>query len=556
MDYRYKQLEQELSALSKVFSDLGVRLSEVAKEVTSPGVMPSEKLLEQISASRTNFENCRTAIHGHAGAMLVSPLPKVGELVSITTIDALLKASAAAEETKFSVENERAKALEILGRVLAITHREAADFKPLQECHAKLGELRSAISNVLWPHRHPESESIVASKHPATALLAFVETLDTLEDEKWMALETTISDTYGKPLFVAASRGKLTVAAESKSESKPVAATPPAAKAPVVAPPEPPKPVAAEKPVVAAPEPPKPAVAAEKPVEKPVERKLVVEKAPEKPAPAPVPAAPVVAAPAPVMEKKIPAPPIPAAPAPAAVGSVAVAVAAEKKEVAQDKIPQKPTTPPATTPAPVTPAAATPTPAAAVPPAPVASPEKKDVVEKPHQPAAGPVSPVAPTVAIPVAPVPTAPHAVASVSTPAPAAPVPPAPVAVTPAAPSRPAPAAVAPTAAAPVAAAPAAVPSAPPVAANSHATPQASLSALATATESVSEKRPTASAAVETVDKQRKEPRLAAPAPQPVAAKAEVSNEEFAADEAQKAAAGDPSQRPQRWGFWRGNR
>src|SRR5260370_3456118 len=308
MDYRYKQLEQELSALSKVFSDLGVRLSEVAKEVTSPGVMPSEKLLEQISASRTSFENCRTAIHGHAGAMLVSPLPKVGELVSITTIDTLLKASAAAEETKFSIETERAKALEILGRVLAITHREAADFKPLQECHAKLGELRSAISNVLWPHRHPESESIVASNHPATALLAFVETLDTLEDEKWMALETTISDTYGKPLFVAASRGKLAVAAESKGESKPVAAAPPA-KAPVVAPPEPPKPVAA-----APPEPPKPVVASEKPVEK----KLVAEKPPERPAPAPAPPPPVVAAPPPAIAEKIPAPRIPPAPAPAA----------------------------------------------------------------------------------------------------------------------------------------------------------------------------------------------------------------------------------------------
>ena len=76
MDYRYKQLEQELSALSRVFSDLGIRLSEVAKEVTSPGVLPSEKLLEQISASRTSFENCRTAIHGHAGSMLVSPLPR------------------------------------------------------------------------------------------------------------------------------------------------------------------------------------------------------------------------------------------------------------------------------------------------------------------------------------------------------------------------------------------------------------------------------------------------------------------------------------------------
>src|SRR5215467_11589771 len=280
MDYRYKQLEQELSALSKVFSELGVRLTEVAKEVTTPGVMPSEKLLEQISASRTSFENCRTAVHGHAGAMLVSPLPKLGEVVSITAIDSLLKASAVAEENKFSIETEKEKALQILGRALAITHRETADFKPLQECHAKLGELRGAISNVLWPHRHPEAESIVASKHPSNALLAFVESLDSLDDEKWMALETTITESYGKPLFVAASRGKLTVA-EAPAESK--AAPAPAPPAAVKTAPAP----------AAAPEAPKAPAVAEKPVEKP--KPNVAEKAPEKPAVAPPGPAPVAA---------------------------------------------------------------------------------------------------------------------------------------------------------------------------------------------------------------------------------------------------------------------
>jgi len=136
MDFKYKQLEQELSALSKVFSELGVRLSEVAKEVTAPGVNPSEKLIEQISATRASFESVRGAIHGHATAMLVSPLPKLAELVSIATIDSLFKASAVAEENKFSIEAEREKALAILGRALSIIHRESPDFKPLQECHA------------------------------------------------------------------------------------------------------------------------------------------------------------------------------------------------------------------------------------------------------------------------------------------------------------------------------------------------------------------------------------------------------------------------------------
>jgi hypothetical protein len=116
--------------------------------------------------------------------MLVSPLPKIGELVSIAAIDSLLKASAVAEQNKISIETEREKALAILGRVLAITHRETNEFKPLQDCQAKLAELRSGISSVPWPHRHPESEKVVAGQHPALSLLSFVESVDSLDDEK------------------------------------------------------------------------------------------------------------------------------------------------------------------------------------------------------------------------------------------------------------------------------------------------------------------------------------------------------------------------------------
>ena len=551
MDYRYKHLEQELAALSKVFSDLGIRLTEVAKEVASQGVMPSEKLLEQLSASRTSFENCRTAIHTHAGAMLVSPLPKIGELVSIAAIHSLLRASAVAEENRFSIETEREKALGILGRVLAITHRETTEFKPLQDCQAKLADLRSGISSVLWPHRHPESEKVVAGQHPALALLSFVESVDSLDDERWMTLETTITETYGKPLFVAASRGKLTVGEEAKSAVQPVVS-----KAPVAAP----APTPAKAPVVAPPEAPRPAAAAEKPVEK----KIVAEKAPEKPA-APPPAAPVVAQ-AVSVEKKVAAPPAPVAPAAAAPVQ---AVAVERKEASQDKTPQKPAAPPTVT--------AAPTPVTAVPVAPVAIAEK---IEKPHPVAApaasAPAASATPTVTqIPVPPqaaatVISVPHAVVAPSPspaalsahPAPAATVASVPVTASAATPPRPqAPAPVAAhTAPAPVAAAPAPAPSAAqPVVSNSHASvPQhaaaTSLSALANATESSTEKRPGAPAPVEAIDR-RKEPRLAAPAPQPVG-KIESNGEEFSGEEGEKAVAGDASQRPQRWGFWRGNR
>jgi hypothetical protein len=78
-------------------------------------------------------------------------------------------------------------------------------------------------------------------------------------------------------------------------------------------------------------------------------------------------------------------------------------------------------------------------------------------------------------------------------------------------------------------------------------------SLSALATATEPT-EKKP-APAPSDASDKQRKEPRLAAPpAPQPIS-KPEPKSQEVQ-ESMQQGAVGDGSQRPQRWGFWRGNR
>jgi len=160
-------------------------------------------------------------------------LPKIAEVVSVTALDTLLKASAAAEENRFSIEDERERTLAILSRVLSITHREAGDFKPLQECNAKIAELRNGIAKVAWPHRHAEAESILAMKHPATALLSFLENLETLEDDRWIALETTITEHYGKPLFVAASRGKLVLPAAAAKAPAPV--NTPAKPAPVVA---------------------------------------------------------------------------------------------------------------------------------------------------------------------------------------------------------------------------------------------------------------------------------------------------------------------------------
>jgi len=324
MDYRYKQLEQDLSALSNVFSDLASRLSEAGKDVTASGVLPSEKLIEQILTARTKFESVRTAIHSQAAAMLVSPLPKAADLVSIQGIGGLLKIAANAEESKFSAQGELEQVTHLLSRVLAITHRETAGFQPLLDCQAKVTELRNAISNMAWPNRHPEADSIIALRHPSTVLLNFVENLDTLEDDKWIALEATITEAYGKPLFVAASRGKLV----------------------------------AQQPARKAPEPVRTAPIVEKAVEKPVEKKPAPEKLSEKTIAPPAVTAHLEAKEAPVAPAHVTHAP-PAAPPPVAPGAVA-----------QTTAPAPVVAPPA--PAPITPITSTTIPPR--PPAPVAAP--------------------------------------------------------------------------------------------------------------------------------------------------------------------------------------
>src|SRR5439155_25380076 len=80
----------------------------------------------------------------------------------------------------------------------------------------------------------------------------------------------------------------------------------------------------------------------------------------------------------------------------------------------------------------------------------------------------------------------------------------------------------------------------------------------ALAAATGPAVERKPAvAPPPADQGEKQRKEPRLASPAPQPIA-KIEAKPQEspMMNEDQQRMMAGDGSQRPQRWGFWRGNR
>ncbi len=463
MEYRHQQLRQELSKLNKTFADLGATLTGAAKEITSAGIAPGDKLVEQITSTRKSFEAVRGSVHGLAVELLIKPLPKPDELSTIAGIDALLGQAANAEENRSLILDERAQALATLARVLSIVHREQGDFKPLVDCLAAAKGLSDAIANTPWPNRHTEAENLVADRHPLTALLSLVVNRDILDDDKWIQLDETVTVTYGKALSVAASRNKLTMSDGRKPATAPEAAA-------------------------------KPAKAAEAPKAGPA--------ANASPAPAPAPAA---------------------APAASAPAPVAAAVAPPTPVMTTPAVPLPPPAPTASAAAPVlAPAAAVSTPVAAasvapVPPAPVPAPVLV--------PAAAPAPQAAPA-------------AVAVAEAEAPKAEIP-KPESVR---------AAVAEKKQLAVPA------SAPPVAA-----------AAVQATPAVEAKPNSHIAPAVPVEDKRKEPRVVAPAqmPKPVESKVEEKQEERddvkpvpAGAGAASGAAANSGDRPQRWGFWRGNR
>lgn len=376
MHYRHTQLKQDLTTLSKAFTDLSALLIDVAKQITAPGIIPPDQLIDSLTNSRKQFELVRGSVHGLATDVMVTPLPKKEELASLAALESLLALAAAAEEKRIVFEAERGQALVVLARVLSIGHKESKDFKPLLDCLKAADGLRSAVSTATWPNAHPETDALATSRHPLAALLSLIEQRDILDDEKWIEIEERVEASFGKPLTVAASRGKLVIGSPAASAAK---AEPEKAAIPKPAP-ELTAPVAEVKPTVAAPTPEapkavepkpvveiKPAVAEIKPpveVKPPAESKPTPEVKAAEAKPAPAAAAPTPEPPKAAPQIDVPKPaPVTAVPEPSKPTPVVAA----------------PPTKPVVAPPPV-PAAAAHAVASAEPPRPAVVPEK--VAEK------------------------------------------------------------------------------------------------------------------------------------------------------------------------------
>jgi hypothetical protein len=210
-------LLQQFTSLTASFSQLGMRLSQTAGALQDPGLPPSASLLAELAASRRDFTDLCTNALALAEGLAVAPLPLPAELASLVDLRPLLQRVIEAEQKRAAIESLHQHALLTLDRVLAITRRDGSDFPPLLDCQGRARELHSAITEVSWPQVHPAAEALVAGEHPFAQLLMLVEGQEELDDDQWALLQDVVEQTFGKPLSIAISRGRLVIPPEYSS---------------------------------------------------------------------------------------------------------------------------------------------------------------------------------------------------------------------------------------------------------------------------------------------------------------------------------------------------
>jgi hypothetical protein len=210
-------LLQNLTDVAEVFSYLGRRLEAAAHELRTIGTPPDKSLINELMAARQNFADLRAQGCALAESLALSPLPDVDSLASLSEIKALLGKIAHTEEERKTTEQVSQRAVMVLNRVCALRHSGLATFEPLVHCQTRATALRDEITSIVWPQVHPVAEAIAKEDDAFSALLTVVERGDEIDDELCGAFQEVVSLEFGKPLAVAALRGKLVFSEVSPS---------------------------------------------------------------------------------------------------------------------------------------------------------------------------------------------------------------------------------------------------------------------------------------------------------------------------------------------------
>ncbi|MCT7969039.1 hypothetical protein NG799_22255 [Laspinema sp. D1] len=238
MNADHQQLQQQLNHLKQRLPGLSSRLSQAAVELKEAGVPVDERLSEQLIAYRQEFAGLKSRAIELAKTYSVPGVVAPTQISSLHDIQGVLQAIARSG----GEVNESQKALYYIDRFLSLTHREQPHFAPLEEAKVKARELRHIILNSSPSNFPPDVPALLSGQHPCCAFLSLIEPGANIADDEWERVVDLCGRAFGKPLALAASRGKLQFSGTVTAPAPTVTAPAPTAPAPTVTAPTAPPP--------------------------------------------------------------------------------------------------------------------------------------------------------------------------------------------------------------------------------------------------------------------------------------------------------------------------
>ncbi len=206
---RLDDLRQRLAALRTRFAEVGGRAAAAAAEVRASAA-PAQALLDDLRETSADFDELRVALLEEASAFAGAPDPaRIRTLKALGALVSALERVEAERARRTAWEAARENALGVLDRVMTLIHREDKDASALADGQAKARELHAALSAA--EPADVERETTMLSEHirPFVELITLADGWNQLDDERCSSLHDAITQNFGRPLALAALRGKL-----------------------------------------------------------------------------------------------------------------------------------------------------------------------------------------------------------------------------------------------------------------------------------------------------------------------------------------------------------
>ena len=215
---RADRLRGKLTALESRFTALGERLSEALREFQSERV-PNGSLGAELTALQADFGSFRTRVEELAASLSVPTEPITGPSLGLDALRQVLKQIVEAERRRAFRELQTRAAGE-LQRALGLVYRNNPSFGPLEECKGAVRRLDADITASEWPDLNPECQPLARRQHAVSRLLDLVRVGGQLSDGDWEAAVEAVAASFGKPLAIAAVRGRLSLEDDASSPAR------------------------------------------------------------------------------------------------------------------------------------------------------------------------------------------------------------------------------------------------------------------------------------------------------------------------------------------------